>query len=123
MKGSASRHLGIQLTVVSLIVLAVSGCQPNEVEPSSGSMVPPGQSAEPVEPPQPVSVVPSPLPPNVSAQGVVLATVIIATGNVSSAIEQGLISPQEVDLAREAIGQGATSDWIDAANQAVEADG
>lgn len=105
---------GLLLAVSAVFLLVLTGCTANEPQPVPAP-------AEVVEEPtieeQDVSSVPDPLPEFVTAKGVVLATVIIATGNVSSAIEQGLVSPQEVDLARKAIAEGTVQDWVDAAEK------
>lgn len=95
-------------------LIALSGCSSQETQTPS----PPAEVVEaPVVPEGDLSSVPDQLPEFVTAKGVVLATVIIATGNVSSAIEQGLVSPQEVDLARKAIAEGTVQDWVDAAEK------
>lgn len=102
----------VALATVSFLLLAASGCAESTAEPDAPAA--PTSPTVPVEE-EPTSAVPDPLPEFVTAKGVVLATVIIATGNVSSAIEQGLVSPQEVDLARKAIAEGHVQDWVDAA--------
>ena len=102
----------VALVTVSFLLLAASGCAESTAEPD-----PPFAPASPMPPieKEVTSAVPNPLPEFVTAKGVVLAAVIIATGNVSSAIEQGLVSPKEVDLARKAIAEGYVQDWVDAA--------
>ena len=102
----------VALVTVSFLLLAASGCAESTAEPDP--LFAPASPTAPVEK-EVTSTVPDPLPEFVTAKGVVLATVIIATGNVSSAIEQGLVSPQEVDLARKAIAEGHVQDWVDAA--------
>lgn len=108
--GRDARRSLLAACVVTLFVL--TGCASNEPQPAPA---PSDIVEEPTLGEQDVSAVPNPLPDFVTAKGVVLATVIIATGNVSSAIEQGLVSPQEVDLARKAIAEGTVQDWVDAA--------
>ena len=104
----------VALATLSFLLLTVSGCAENTVEPDAPAAPAPPTSPDEEES---TSAVPDPLPEFVTAKGVVLATVIIATGNVSSAIEQGLVSPQEVDLARKAIAEGHVQDWVDAAEK------
>lgn len=114
--GSPSRKkAALSASLGMAVLLLVLGCQaePESSPPSAPQSSQSDQGTGGDEPEG--SIVPAVLPPNTTAKGVVLATVIIATGNVASAIEQGLISPQEVDLAREAISKGATQDWVDAA--------
>ena len=84
---------------------------------SSQGPIPAGEPSGATQPvtPRDASFIPNPLPEHVTAKGVVLATLIIATGNVASAIEQGMVSPQEVELARKAIAEGKVQEWVDAA--------
>lgn len=105
-------HAGLLAVVLAVTLVGCQGASSPEAAPVEQDAQLAPSTVEPEK-----SVVPEVLPANVTARGVVLATVIIATGNVSSAIEQGLISPQEVDLARKAIAAGATQDWIDAADE------
>lgn len=109
---SRRRHRAVFALVCIPLSLVLSAC-------SQGSQVPTptGESSGVTRPvtPQDTSSIPDPLPEHVTAKGVVLATVIIATGNVASAIEQGMASPQEVDLARKAIAEGTVQEWVDAA--------
>lgn len=112
--GLGRKPRGFLLVGFTGALIALSGCSAEESETPS----PPAEVIEfPAVPADNVSSVPDPLPEFVTAKGVVLATVIIATGNVSSAIEQGLVSPQEVDLARKAIAEGTVQDWVDAAEK------
>lgn len=105
---------GLLLAASAVFLLVLTGCTANELQPAP---TPAEVVEEPTIEKQDVSSVPDPLPEFVTAKGAVLATVIIATGNVSSAIEQGLVSPQEVDLARKAIAEGTVQDWVDAAEK------
>ena len=102
----------VALASLLFFLPVVSGCAEGTVEPDLPA-TPSSQTTPDKE--EPTSVVPDQLPEFVTAKGVVLATVIIATGNVGSAVEQGLVSPQEVDLARKAIAEGHVQDWVDAA--------
>ena len=105
-----------RLWLIAVLVggFLLSGCQSDSGQVTSNPVTVEQNELEP-DLSEGVNIVPSPLPANVTARGVVLATVIIATGNVVSAVEAGLVSPEEVDLAREAIAQGRIQDWVDAA--------
>lgn len=46
---------------------------------------------------------------------VVLASILLAVGNVDVALADGLVSADEVDLAAEALASGTLSEWVDQA--------
>lgn len=46
---------------------------------------------------------------------VVLASILLAVGNVDVALADGLVSADEVDLAAEALASGTLSRWVDQA--------
>ncbi len=51
------------------------------------------------------------LPPEITAYGVVLAALYLATGDVGQAIENGKISPAEVSEAKTAIRENTLDLW------------
>lgn len=55
------------------------------------------------------------VPAGVSAKGVVLAALILANGDGVQAVEEGLVSPNEVELALKAIAEGNLQEWVDLA--------
>ena len=55
------------------------------------------------------------IPEGVSPEAVVLAALLIKNGDVAAAVEEGLISPEEVELARKAISENSLQAWIDVA--------
>lgn len=57
------------------------------------------------------------LPEGVTAEGVVLAAYLLSSGDITRAVEEALVSPGEVDLAREAISEGSLQEWIDRASR------
>lgn len=54
----------------------------------------------------------SDMPPDVTASGVVLAATLIAAGNIEDAVASGLVTPAEVDEARDAIESGTLDRWV-----------
>lgn len=59
----------------------------------------------------------SELPPNVTSLGVVLASVLIVAGDVEEALVEGLVTIEEVELARLAIKNGEVDLWKQRAEQ------
>ena len=57
------------------------------------------------------------LPEGVTAQGVVLAAYLLTNGDVALAVEEALVSPEEVELARKAIAEETLQEWVDRASQ------
>jgi len=97
------------LAVVSLVVLAgISGCFNDTGTAEDVEVV---ETSE-LDPTETKSL---DIPENVSAQAVVLAAFILANGDIGAAIEKGLVTPDEAQLAKEAIDNGELQLWIDAA--------
>lgn len=65
------------------------------------------------------SGVPSDLPVSetVSAEGVMLAAVLLSTADIEASIAEGLVTPDEVDEARRAIDDGTLDEWRELAEQ------
>jgi hypothetical protein len=57
------------------------------------------------------------LPEGVTAQGVVLAAYLLSSGDIALAVEEALVSPEEVELARKAIAENNLQDWADRASE------
>lgn len=55
------------------------------------------------------------LPADVSPEGVIVAALLLQSGDIARAVEEGLVSPAEVEYAREAIQEGTLQLWVDAA--------
>lgn len=53
----------------------------------------------------------------VSAEGVVLAAVLLSTADIEASVAEGLVTPDEVDEARRAIEDGTLDDWRELAEQ------
>lgn len=58
------------------------------------------------------------LPDDVSARGVILATILLSTADIQAAVESGLVTPAEVATAQQAISDGTVDIW----RQRAEAD-
>lgn len=55
-------------------------------------------------------------PEGVTAKGVLLAAYLLRSGDISLAVEEALVSPAEVELAREAIAENTLRDWVERAS-------
>lgn len=53
----------------------------------------------------------------VSAEGVVLAAVLLSTADIEASVAEGLVTPDEVDEARRAIERGTLDEWRELAEQ------
>jgi len=73
-----------------------------------------GCASEPAEP-EPESVVKA--PDALTAEGVVLAAVLLSTADITAAVAEGLVTPAEVDAARAAIEDGTLDEWRQKAEQ------
>lgn len=56
------------------------------------------------------------LPEGVTAQGVILAAYLLISGDISQAVEEALVSPEEVELARKAIAENRLQEFVDLAS-------
>lgn len=96
----------LQLGGIFLVGLVLTGCATSDTSKQEDPVVLP--SGETVEQ--------APLPAGVTAQGVVLASLLLANGDIERAVEAALVSPEEVELAREAIETDTLQEWIDRAS-------
>ena len=55
------------------------------------------------------------VPDGVSPKAVVFAALLIRNGDIVGAVEGGLVSPLEVELARMALADGTLQEWVDLA--------
>lgn len=55
------------------------------------------------------------LPEGATARGVVLAGVLLTSGDITRAAEEGLVTPEEIELARQALEEGTLQAWADLA--------
>lgn len=65
-----------------------------------------------------VDVLPDGVPDDVEPDKVLLAAVLLAAGDVDTALSEGLITAEEVDRAAEALDTGTLNDWMDRAEEA-----
>jgi hypothetical protein len=56
------------------------------------------------------------IPEGVTPQGVLLAAYLLINGDISLAVEESLVSPEEVELARKAIAEKSLQEWADRAS-------
>lgn len=92
--------------VLSVAILA--GCSP---EVSDDVPAEPDMSEEASE----TSINVDDLPGDVSPEGVIVAALLLQSGDIARAVEEGLVSPAEVEYAREAIASGTLQQWVDVA--------
>jgi hypothetical protein len=59
------------------------------------------------------------VPDGVDPVRIVLAFVLLSSGDIEAAISEGLVSPDEVAIAVTAVDDGTIQDWIDAAEESV----
>lgn len=59
------------------------------------------------------------VPEGVDPVRVVLAFVLLSSGDLEAAISKGLVSPEEVAVSIAAVEEGTIQDWIDAAEESV----
>ena len=58
-----------------------------------------------------------PLPSDVTAKGVVLAAILLASGDIDNAVGNGLVTPAEVDTAKTAIAEHLLEYWTQRAEK------
>jgi len=107
-----SKYLAVPFVIAALTGLAA--CAGPAIDPVESETEPQVVEAETTESPDIEELV---IPENVSPQAVVLAAFIMANGDVIKAIEEGLITPEEAQLAEEALNNDSLQLWIDAAQQ------
>ena len=60
------------------------------------------------------------LPEGVTAHGVLLAAYLLTSGDIARAVEEALVSPAEVDTARDAIAKGSLQEWVERATKQAD---
>jgi hypothetical protein len=65
-----------------------------------------------------VDVLPDGVSDDIQPDKVLLAAVLLAAGDVDTALSEGLITAEEVDRAAEALETGTLNDWMDRAEEA-----
>lgn len=61
-------------------------------------------------------------PDSITAKGVILAAVLLSTADITASVAEGLVTPAEVDAAREAIKDGTLDEWRQKAEQEYSTD-
>jgi hypothetical protein len=89
---------------------ALSACGSDDSEDEGGSV---GDDTSAV-----VDVLPDGVPDDVQPDKVLLAAVLLAAGDVDTALSEGLVTAEEVDRAAEALDAGTLNDWMDRAEEA-----
>ena len=107
-----SKYLAVPFVIAALTGLVA--CAGPAIDPVESETEPQVVEAETTESPDIEELV---IPENVSPQAVVLAAFIMANGDVIKAIEEGLITPEEAQLAEEALNNDSLQLWIIAAQQ------
>ena len=59
------------------------------------------------------------LPDDVTAKGVVLASVLLGSSDIELAIAEGLVTPAEVEYAEKAVKDGTLQDWVTRAESEI----
>ena len=96
---------GRTTAALAMLIVTLLGCAPPEED-----------AEPPPAPDQPVAVAPYDL----HALRVLLAVVILTAGDVDAAVAEGIITPEELDLASEAIDTGAVPQWFERARLAAD---
>ena len=92
--------LAISSALIASIML--SGCQPADTAQTSSTSEPSIAGSD---------ILTRELPTEITAYGVVLASLYIATGDVEEAIASGKVTPDEVYEAKQAIEDGVLDLW------------
>lgn len=87
---------GLLLLTLLAVPLTVSGC---------------AATTTPSEKSHSVDIRTMELPADVSAQGVLLAAVLLSTADIEGALAEGLVTPAEVDFAQQAIDDRMLDHW------------
>ena len=95
------------LTVLLAAVLLVAGCTAAE----DGAGVTDGSGAAGGDATATEDAV-TPFDGDVDPMRVLLAIVVLTTGSVDAAVAEGLVTPEELDIADSAIANGEVSAWL-----------
>ena len=90
-------------------LLLLASCTDTEISPNQNLTSP--EIAPSASDSQPLDV-----PEGATPHGVVLAAFILSNGDITRAVEEGLVTPIEVELARTAIQDGILQQWVDLAD-------
>jgi hypothetical protein len=100
-----SRTTGRTTAALAMLVVTLLGCTLPE------------DDAEPPPAPDQTAVV---VPDDIAALRVLLAVVVLTAGDVDAAVAEGVVTPEELDLASEAIDTGSVSALFEQARLTIE---
>lgn len=100
-----SRTTGRTTGALAMLIVALLGCTL------------PDDDAEPRPAPDPPAVI---TPDGIAALRVLLAVVILTAGDVDAAVAEGVVTPEELDLASRAIDTGSVAALFEQAGLEVE---
>jgi hypothetical protein len=100
-----SRTTGRTTAALAMLVVTLLGCT-----------LPDDDAEPPPAPDQPAVVAPG----EADALRVLLAVVILTAGDVDAAVAEGVVTPEELDLASEAIDTGSVTALFEEARLAIE---
>lgn len=113
---TSSRHAWNRLVsgviVSSVAILTLSGCVQAPTEEPIEEVAAPSEVVEEVAPEVVLDI-----PEGVDPVRVVLAFVLMSTGDIESAVAEGLITPDEVAIAVQSLEDGTVQEWIDRAEE------
>ena len=103
MKELSSNAAARRLAAVALAsILALTACSSSN---GNGSQTPTPTSTSTSD------ILNRQLPAGVTAEGVLLAAILLRAGDIDQAVSQGIVTPAEVDLAANAIKEGNLDLW------------
>ena len=98
--------------VSSVAILTLSGCVQAPTEEPIKDVAVPSEVIDEVVPEVVLDI-----PEGVDPVRVVLAFVLMSTGDIESAVAEGLVTPDEVAIAVQSLEDGTVQDWIDRAEE------
>ena len=98
--------------VSSVAILTLSGCVQAPTEEPIKDVAVPSEVIDEVVPEVVLDI-----PEGVDPVRVVLAFVLMSTGDIESAVAEGLVTPDEVAIAVQSLEDGTVQEWIDRAEE------
>ena len=98
--------------VSSVAILTLSGCVQAPTEEPIKDVAVPSEVIDEVVPEVVLDI-----PEGVDPVRVVLAFVLMSTGDIEAAVAEGLVTPDEVAIAVQSLEDGTVQDWIDRAEE------
>lgn len=101
MVNTVAKTVGVVMIGATLL-FGTSACAPEKPESSSES-----------------EILTMKLPADVTAKGVVLASVLLGSADIELALAEGLVTPAEVEAAEQAVKEGNLQDWVTRAESEI----